>query len=153
MHFRAMGQIGAISLVLFLVAVSFISIVAIGQIHYGTSTTSTTKYPVGWIFYVVISYDHQWNVSYQGYNGPGQNDPTNRGNYSGSGSMTAAIGVNGTFSNGLTLCIDAQKKDSSNSTLVAYIYPDNPSFNGINYRGVTTKPYGTVSVCFQSAPY
>ncbi|MHB1908428.1 MAG: hypothetical protein ACYCQJ_06100 [Nitrososphaerales archaeon] len=149
---KGLSRLSALSAIVFLIAVSFISTVAIGHIHYGVSTTSTstTKYNKAWVFYVVVNYTQDWNVTYQGY--AHGNIPTNNGNYSGSGFEIRRVSVNATLSQGLSLCASAEKQDNSNNTLSLSIYPDNPAFGGANYNASTSEPFGIANTCFEMLP-
>lgn len=153
---KALTRVGALSLVLLLVAISFISTVAIGHVHYGVSlasSTTTTSYSVGWDFYVVVNYSRVWNVYYQGYASSNIYAPTNHGNYSGYGPSVRVVGVNGTMSRGLSLCVAVQKEDNSTRPLYASLFLDNPDFGGVNYRGNTSEPFGGVNLCIGVGPY
>jgi hypothetical protein len=155
---KAFTRMGALSLILFLVAVSFISSVAIGHLHYGSSTssttsTTTTRYSVARDFYVVVNYSSRWTVYYQGFASSNIYDPTNRGNFTGSGLGTVPVGVNGSLSYGVSLCITAQKQDNSSKTLYAAVFLDNPVYNGANYSGNTSEPFGIVDLCIDVGPY
>ena len=149
---KGLSRLSALSAIVFLVAVSFISTVAIAHVHYGVSTTFTnaTKYNKAWAFYVVVNYTQDWNVTYQGY--AGGSIPTNYGNYSGRGFEIKLVSVNATLSQGLSLCASAEKRDNSNNTLSLSIYPDNPAFGGSNYNATTKQPFGSASTCFEMLP-
>lgn len=153
----AFTRIGSLSLVLFLVAVSFIASVAIGHIHYGSSaissSTSTTTYRVGWTFYVEVNYSKTWIVYYQGYASSNIYNPTNKGDFTNHGFQLQPVGVNGTLNNGLSLCIAAEKEDNSSSVLFASVFVDNPTSNGVSYRGNTSLPFGSVNLCIDVGPY
>jgi hypothetical protein len=102
---------------------------------------------------VVVSYQNNWVVSYQGFASSNLYDPTDHGQFNGTGLMLRAIGVNGTLANGMSLCILAQKQDNSSLPLTAALYVDPPSSSGVNYHGNTTQPFGSVSLCIDIGPY
>ena len=102
----------------------------------------------GYNFTLSISYSADWKVTYEGYNSLCQstcsnatfssNPPTTTsGSFAGSGNSSRTIMVGGS-SNGWTLCSQAQKLDSTNSTLVL-------SVGGAENE--TSSPYGVTSVC------
>ncbi|HXW94802.1 MAG TPA: hypothetical protein VEJ19_03765 [Nitrososphaerales archaeon] len=111
-----------------------------------TVTTTCSGYPPGgdcitpysYTFALSVNYTGSWKVAYQGYNSLGRSNPTNvSGGYSGTGSNSTMITLIGLSNNGLTLCAQAQKLDSSNRTLTLTI-------TGYNE---TSLPYGVVSYC------
>jgi hypothetical protein len=82
-------------------------------IHYGTPESENQakpSYSVAWTFSVLVNNKGNWNVIYQGKTFPGENYPANDRNYSSSGPTRTVKGINGGFSNGVTLCALAQRR-------------------------------------------
>ena len=156
-HKGGFTKLGVLSLVLILVSISFISAIAIDHVQYGISTvstskTTTTSYSLGWTFYAVVNYTSDWNITYRGYDNARAYAPTVAGNYTGHGFEIIPIGVNGTISDGLTLCVLAAKGDSSNNSLSASLYLDYPAPNRFHYTDRTSESYGEVGLCISAGP-
>lgn len=92
-------------------------------------------------------------VSYQGFVSSNLYDPTNRGQFDGTGFMVRSLGVNGTLTNGVSLSIVAQKQDNSTLPLYAAFFVDEPSPSAVNHHGNTALPFGIVSLCIDIGPY
>lgn len=90
-------------------------------------------------FTLSVNYSGPWKLSYRGYNSVGvRSNPTNvSGSYTGTGFYSRNVTLSGLNNSGLTLCAQAQKLDSSNSTLILKV-------TGYNE---TSLPYGSTSYC------
>ena len=89
-----------------------------------------------------VNYRGAWGLSYQGYLGDNTSvPPIEVGNFYGHGSTNESIMVSGTDTYGITVCVEAQKLDASNSMLVLRIFPPT------NVSNQTSLPYGTTESC------
>ncbi len=90
---------------------------------------------------ISVSYTGPWGVTYQGWLG----DQTSgqlvvSGSFYGNTTASKTINVSGTTDYGITVCAEAQKLDSSTSTLTVSILPPNVS-------NETSAAYGTARTC------
>ena len=128
---------------------------------YQTGQTSCSGYPPGgncpgnfsYTFAISVNYTGPWRATYYGYHGyhsvgapSGSFD--GGGNYTGgvfagTGSGTQQVVLSGPNTYGLTLCVQAQKLDSSNATISL----------GIEFRSSNTSiPFGRAQVCIGVVP-
>jgi hypothetical protein len=92
---------------------------------------------------ITVNYTGPWTLIYQDYNSLGRSNPTSTsGSCSGTGFYSLPVNVSGPTSDALTLCAQAQKLDSSNSTMILTITGDNE----------TSLPNGSVSYCGGEIP-
>lgn len=91
-------------------------------------------------FTIVVNYTGPWGASYQGYLGSSQ--PVESGSFYGHTDTSESVTVTGwTDSQQVSLCAEAQKLDSSSSTLVIGILPP------VNVTNETSLAYGTAKIC------
>ena len=125
---------------------------------YQVGQTSCSGYPPGgncpgsytYTFVVSINYTGPWRATNYGYHSVGAPSGSfdGGGNYTGgvfagTGSRTQQVSLSGPNTNGLTLCVQAQKLDSSNATLSL----------GIGLRPSNTSiPFGRAQACIGAVP-
>jgi len=115
-----------------------------------SSTTSTLCTGTGGLgcphffdqtYILSVNYNGPWGVSYQGYLGEGTSGaPVQSGNFYGHGASNESVTVSGTDPYAITICVEAQKLDASNSLLVLRILPT-------DVANQTSVPYGTTMSC------
>ena len=115
-----------------------------------SSTTSTLCTSTGGLgcphffnqtYVLSVNYNGPWGVSYQGYLGEGTSGaPVQAGSFYGHGATNESVTVSGTDPYAITICVEAQKLDASNSMLVLRILPT-------NVMNQTSLAYGTVESC------
>lgn len=123
----------------------------ITSVTYSTETTeSTACTAIGGLgcanffndsFTISIAYGGPWGLSYQGYLGNGESQMGSlieNSSFYGHGPTEESITVAGTSTVGTGLCAEAQKLDSSNSTLVLTIG---------SVTNQTSTAYGTTKIC------
>jgi len=98
-------------------------------------------------FQVSIDYSGSWSAIYCGFHSVGapQNscvgiDNYTGGSFSGTGSSTRPITLSGPDTNGLAMCVQAEKLDTSNNTLTLSIGASTDNDN-------TSRPSGTATLC------
>lgn len=141
-------------LVILVVVIAVAGAVALGYFTYQSSQCS--GYPPGgncpgtysYTFKTSINYSGEWKQVEYGYHAVGTTSP-GPGNYTGgmvlgTGPSTGSIIMSGPNNSGLTLCVVAEKLDSSNATLVF----------GIDGRATnsTSVPFGRATVCVGVVP-
>jgi hypothetical protein len=125
---------------------------------YQTGQASCSGYPPGgnclgnysYTFAVSVNYAGSWRATYYGYHSTGAPSGSfdSGGNYTGgvfagTGSGTQEITLSGPNTNGLTLCIQARKLDSSTATISL----------GIGSRSSNSSiPFGMAQVCLGVVP-
>jgi len=102
----------------------------------GSPETGTGMF--SYTFPLTVNYSGPWTLSYQGYASMGKSNPTDtNGSCIGGGPFALSVTVTGPNTSGLTLCAQAEKLDSSSSTLILRV-------TGYNE---TSTPNGSVSYC------
>ena len=110
---------------------------------YTSSTGASGSFMYNYTFTLSVNYSGPWHLTYLGYNNLGTSNATEAsGSHNGTGFYSKAVALSGSTYNGLTLCAQAQKLDTSNSTLVLRITGSNE----------TSIPYGAVSYCGRVVP-
>ena len=120
---------------------------SMGNTSASTTTTCTATGGIGCPHFmnknwtVSVSYTGPWGVTYQGWLG----DQTSgqlvvSGSFYGNTTGSKTINVSGTTDYGITVCAEAQKLDSSTSTLTVSILPP-------NVTNQTSAAYGTAETC------
>jgi len=111
-----------------------------------TSTTCTSTGGIGcphnfnMIFLISVDYLGPWGATYQGYLGGRESGRlVESGSFYGHSSTNESVTVRGTDSYGVTLCVEAQKLDASNSELAL-------SVSG-QVNNQTSLAFGTAKVC------
>ena len=90
---------------------------------------------------IAVSYEGPWGATYQGWLGAqASGQSVVYGSFYGNSSGTETINVSGWSTGGITVCAEAQKLDSSGSTLVVSILPT-------NVTNQTSLAYGTTMAC------
>jgi len=115
-----------------------------------SSTTSTLCTSTGGLgcphffnqtYVLSVNYNGPWGLSYQGYLGTGASGaPVQSGSFYGHGAANETATVSGTDPYAITICVEAQKLDGSNSMLVLRILPT-------DVVNQTSLPYGTTMSC------
>lgn len=136
--------------VFIVLTVVFASLTAIefSQNQDTNSTASTTCTATGGIgcphfvhdnFTISVTYTGPWGLTYQGYLGDSQSgQPVTSGNFYGHTSANETVAVAGVSTVGTTICAEAQKLDSSSSTLALSI---------ASSSNQTSVAYGMTKVC------
>ncbi len=109
----------AYSVVLGILAVAIVGGVVLLETNGYSELTSLI--PNSHTFTISVNYSGPWKLSYQGYTtyGLGGANPTGANvTVTGSGAYSKSITLSGPHNEGLALCADAEKLDSSNITLV-----------------------------------
>ena len=140
------------------VAAVIIVVMGVGAVaalgYYTFESGKCTGYPPGgdcaapysYSFLISVNYTGPWRLAYTGQTNVGESDPTNvTGTRTGSGYYSTQVALSGLNDRMLTLCVQAQKQDGSNSTLFLSTDPPYPTKN-------TSMPYGSVSACVGVAP-
>lgn len=112
-------------------------------------------YPLGgdcsgnysYTFTLSINYTGPWRATYYGYREVGASGFTLNGsfigkNFNGTGAYTTYITLSGPNNQGLELCVQAEKLDSSNKTLTI----------DIGYTNSTSLPFGSTYICTGVVP-
>ncbi len=98
-------------------------------------------------FGIVVSYSGQWKVTWYGYHsvgaGFGQTGNYTGGVFGGVGNSSKDVTLSGPNTNGLAICVQAEKLDSSSSTLALSI---------LNQTNETSSPFGVTALCGGVAP-
>ncbi len=101
-------------------------------------------------FQISLNYTGSWRASYYGFHGAGAAlSPTEwggnytGGSFSGAGNSERSVTLSGPNTGFLTICVQAEKLDSSSSTLTVGI---------VNRTNSTSLPSGNVSLCLGVAP-
>jgi hypothetical protein len=138
------------------ITIAIVVIAAVSALGYLTYVrTQCSGYPPGgncpriynYTFKTSINYSGEWKQIEYMYHATGRSSP-GPGNYTGglalgTGPSTGSITVSGPYNSGLTLCIVAEKLDSSNASLVF----------GIDGRtNETSLPYGKATLCAGVVP-
>ncbi|MGA2663582.1 MAG: hypothetical protein ABSF83_01380 [Nitrososphaerales archaeon] len=96
-------------------------------------------------FQITVDYSGQWQVSYYGFHGVGAPPDAfsgtgnyTGGSYGGTGTAERGVTLSGPDTSGLTLCVQAEKLDSSGSSLALRVDSSTNS---------TALPSGRTSVC------
>jgi hypothetical protein len=151
---RRRAGIGTSVTVGIIIAIIVIAAVSVlGYLAYESSQCS--GYPPGGncpgtyshTFRTSINYSGAWRQIEYGYHSVGK-PPQGLGNYTGgtvlgTGPSTGTITMSGPNNSGLTLCIVAEKLDSSNATLV---------FSIEGFTNKTSLPFGSTTVCAGVVP-
>ncbi|MBI3859719.1 MAG: hypothetical protein HY296_05730 [Thaumarchaeota archaeon] len=113
-----------------------------------TLCTSTESLPAGCYrffnstFAIEVDTDGPWGLSYQSYLGLDDSAPlAGSGSFYGHGPAFESVRVAGPVLQGGSLCVSAEKLDSTSSRLILVVNP--PS----NVSNQTSLPYGVVRVC------
>ena len=115
-----------------------------------SSTTSTLCTSTGGLgcphfinktFTLSVNYGGAWGLSFQGYLGEGTSGaPVQSGSFYGHGATNESVTVSGIDTYAITICVEAQKLDASNSMLVLRILPT-------DVMNQTSLLYGTTMSC------
>ena len=115
-----------------------------------SSTTSTVCTSTGGLgcphfinktFTLSVNYGGAWGLSFQGYLGEGTSGaPVQSGSFYGHGATNESATVSGIDTYAITICVEAQKLDSSNLMLVLKILPT-------DVVNQTSLSYGTTMSC------
>jgi hypothetical protein len=90
---------------------------------------------------ISVSYTGPWGVTYPGWLGDQTSgQPIVSGSFYGNNTVSKTFNVSGTTDFGITVCAEAQKLDSSTSTLTVSILPT-------NVTNQTSAAYGTTKTC------
>jgi len=113
----------------------------------GNSPSENCQDTYSFPFTVSLNYSGSWQLSYYGYhNGANYSSSSNsytNGTFSGHGPTNESVTLSGRNNYGLTLCLLAQKMDSSNSTLSVIID---------QFSNETSVPHGIVHLCVSGVP-
>ena len=98
-------------------------------------------------FRIAVNYQGQWVVTWYGYHGAGV-DFGQTGNYTGGafggvGNASRDVALSGPNASGLALCVQAEKLDTSSSTLTLTL---------LNQTNETSLPHGGTTVCAGVVP-
>jgi hypothetical protein len=90
---------------------------------------------------ISVNYTGPWGATYQGWLGEqASGQLVASGSFYGNTTGSKTINVSGTTDYGITVCVEAQKLDSSASTLAVSILPP-------NVTNQTSSAYGTAKAC------
>jgi len=132
----------AFSVVLGILAVAIVGGVLLLESNGYSELTSLI--PDSHTFTISVNYSGPWKLSYQGYTtfGLGGANPTGANvTVTGSGVYSKSMPLSGPHNKGLSLCADAEKLDSSNTTLVLTVTGPRSDQNE------TSLPYVSVFAC------
>jgi hypothetical protein len=132
----------AFSVVLGIVVVAIVAGVVLFETNGYSELTSLI--PNSDTFTISVNYSGPWKLSYQGYTtfGLGGANPTGANvTVTGIGVYSKSITLSGPHNKGLWLCADAEKLDSSNTTLVLTVTGPR------SYQNETSLPHVSVLAC------